>query len=200
METMTAQGLKKKYNSKHAPDVLSRSGFIEKLPKEKKGERVKYKIVKELPRIIDYPVLFGKMYVCTIADLIKDACNELNDLKEELQEWFDRLPESSQNGSKGSVLQDAISTLKNIQLPDIPRWVEVETTVFPPDMSGRTDRAHRRDCAVDKLKVVMEWVQWYEDTNWEVDDEKRSDLDSLGNNIKQIISKAENVKFPGMYS
>lgn len=199
MESMTKQGIEKKYNSRHATDVLTRTGYIEFMPREK-GKHTRFQILKDLPELIDFKTLYDKVYTYTISGLIEDACSELEGLKDELQEWYDSLPESFQNGDKGSTLQDTISTLENIQEPDIPCWVAEETTVLAPSLSHRTGRAHRRDCATDKLHAVVDWVETYKIEHADISEDQESDLDAIVGEIEQIISEAECVEFPGMYS
>ncbi len=45
--------------------------------------------------------------------MINDARCETESLRDELQDWYDNLPENFQNGDKGSQLQDSISELEN---------------------------------------------------------------------------------------
>jgi hypothetical protein len=42
---------------------------------------------------------------------VSDARSEVESLKEELESWYDNLPESFQNGEKGEALQSAVSEL-----------------------------------------------------------------------------------------
>lgn len=44
--------------------------------------------------------------------LIVDAKSEMENLRDELQEWYDNLPESFQSGDKGDSLNEAISNLE----------------------------------------------------------------------------------------
>ena len=47
-------------------------------------------------------------------NLAGDAKNEIESLREELQEWRDGLPENLQNGSKADELDSAISELEDL--------------------------------------------------------------------------------------
>jgi uncharacterized protein (DUF1697 family) len=47
-------------------------------------------------------------------DLVEDAKSEVESLRDELQEWFDNLPESFQQGQKGEDLEEAISGLSDL--------------------------------------------------------------------------------------
>lgn len=45
---------------------------------------------------------------------VQDAMSEVECLKDELQEWYDNLPENFQQGDKGSQLEYAISNLDSL--------------------------------------------------------------------------------------
>lgn len=45
--------------------------------------------------------------------LVSQAKDEFETLRDELQEWYDNLPENFQQGSKGEALQEAIQELEN---------------------------------------------------------------------------------------
>ena len=43
-----------------------------------------------------------------------DAKSEFESLRDELQDWYDNLPEQFQEGDKGQQLQDAVDTLEEV--------------------------------------------------------------------------------------
>lgn len=45
----------------------------------------------------------------------EDAKNEVSELKDEMQNWLDSLPENLQQGSKASEIEDCISALEDIE-------------------------------------------------------------------------------------
>lgn len=47
--------------------------------------------------------------------LVGDAATQVEELKDELQSWYDNLPENFQQGDKGEALQTAIDQLESIQ-------------------------------------------------------------------------------------
>jgi uncharacterized protein Yka (UPF0111/DUF47 family) len=65
--------------------------------------------------------------------LIEDAATEFAILQEELQDWFDNMPENLQESTKASQLNDAIETLEDVlsSAQEI-----VETDVEFPGMCG----------------------------------------------------------------
>jgi hypothetical protein len=47
--------------------------------------------------------------------LVQDAASEVESLKDELQDWYDNLPENFQQGEKGSALEENIDYLDTLQ-------------------------------------------------------------------------------------
>jgi uncharacterized protein YukE len=47
-------------------------------------------------------------------NIISDSTSSVEELKEELENWYDNLPENFQNGMKGDELQEAIDALDGI--------------------------------------------------------------------------------------
>lgn len=61
-----------------------------------------------------------------------DVLNGVDELREELQEWHDNLPENLQQGDKGSELEEAISALDEIK--DGLEGVDFGNVSFPSMM------------------------------------------------------------------
>lgn len=51
----------------------------------------------------------------SVASTVTDCAQDVDELKDELQEWFDNLPEQFQSGDKGSELEEAIQQLEEIK-------------------------------------------------------------------------------------
>jgi flagellar hook-associated protein FlgK len=49
------------------------------------------------------------------SDLLREATSEVSDLRSELEEWRDNLPENLQSGSKSEELEEAISSLQQLE-------------------------------------------------------------------------------------
>lgn len=62
---------------------------------------------------------------------VRDAIGEVECLKDELQAWFDNLPENLQGGDKGSALEEAISSLETLQDSLDNAVSESESIEFP---------------------------------------------------------------------
>lgn len=52
--------------------------------------------------------------LAVIESTVQDAAQDISELKEELEEWRDNLPESLQEGGKASELEDAIEALEEL--------------------------------------------------------------------------------------
>lgn len=148
-----------------------------------------------------------------------DACAEVCGLKDELQDWYDNLPESFQSGSKGDALSDAISTLENVEstLEGID-WPEGEGEIavtYETTPKRRQSRSDRRDDVVAALYAVEAAVSERVETLREQADafdrenstaeadtarETADELESAVSYVQDAASELEGVEFPGMYS
>jgi uncharacterized coiled-coil DUF342 family protein len=81
--------------------------LVKSLEEMKKGE-VSVSVVEDNP-----PTSRSARFDAAQADAA-DAASEIESLKDELQEWYDNLPESFQNGEKGEQLQSAIDELESL--------------------------------------------------------------------------------------
>jgi hypothetical protein len=191
-EIVTASKLKKLYGA-HATCVLA--DFIESVPLQKKGERTKFTIIKDLPSNAEFAEMRKKRFTTTVIDLVCDGIQELRDLTDELQSWYDNLPQSFQDGDKGSQLQDAIGTLENINDIEVIDRFATLSLVFLP-MEDFSSRARRRESAVAMLNAAIERLTEETDQNPATED---SEIDDLISEIEDAVSEAESVEFPGMY-
>jgi len=133
----------------------------------------------------------------TVGALIGDGYSELEGLKDELQEWYDNLPESFQNGSKGEQLQEAIGYLENLIEPSIPGDHDGIAASYTASTKRKKSRADRRDDAVQMLAGAQSALQAFLDENEEHED--ADEIQSLIEDLENAISDAENVEFPGMF-
>lgn len=160
----------------------------------------------------------------TVADAVSNAFSDIESLKDELQEWYDNLPESFQNGSKGEALQEAVSNLEGTSEPDIPEYASgIEVSYI--EYAGRyVSRSKRRDNCVSMLQAVCEAVRdaasalgdlEYVDGKLKVgevgsivgeepdtEDERDSivsELESFADDCENASSEWESAEFPGMY-
>ncbi len=180
----------------HAPRVLGDNDFLDGVEKQKKGERTKYVVKKPLPTKEEYEVLFRKRFTSTVEDLVADAFSEFESLASEMQDWYDNLPESFQNGDKGSQLQDAQSALEDLQVPDVADFAKKIEVLHVP-MLKCTSRADRCSEAVSMLRDVIEELQDKDDVEH---GDAEGDVSDLISDLESACDNAEGVEFPGMFS
>ena len=164
----------------------------------------------------------------TLADALS-ALSDIDDLRDELQEWYDNLPESFQNGSKGEQLQEAIDNLQDVDsveacLPSELEHLSAEKFTVLVHRHAKS-RSKRRDDAVSALRAAQELLAQkaddYRAQAEEVEDvsealAKRAKDDqmpltadelnaaadaaeSLASELDDAIGNFENAEFPGMY-
>jgi len=175
-----------------------------------KNQRVSFVILKDLPTNEEYQKLLKKHYTTTAGSLISDAYSELECLKDELQDWYDNLPPQFQDGDKGSILQDSISSLENFSEPDVPKFAE-ELPVFYLPALGINSRASRCSEASNMLQAALDACEEkiaYLDINWsdmpgltqEKAEEYSAELQELVDSLGEIIGETDGIEFPGMFS
>jgi hypothetical protein len=162
----------------------------------------------------------------SIADAVAQAYCTADELRGELQEWYDNLPENFQNGSKGEQLTEAIDALSDVadyetEAPEVLGDCEVPD----PRPTRRSSRAARRDEAEHYLRAAGEAAQEYLDEQQEEHDawvaaqalprtvtseqeeqERAQSLDRLAADVEEFIGLMEehadalsSVEFPGMF-
>src|ERR1035437_3724009 len=118
-EILTGIALTRMKLGSHAEMLLIQNGYLTRIPKEKKGDRAKFNILKPLPSLEEIQAIRVKQFTATIGDLVEDAFSEFESLAGELSEWYDNLPEGFQQGDKGSAIEEAKDSLENISQPNV---------------------------------------------------------------------------------
>ncbi len=182
---------------KYVTSVLGED-FIRRLPR-KKGEREKWQIIK-LPTNEEYIKLRDQKFTKELGDLVGDAFGEFDSLKDELNDWHDNLPESFQNGDKGSQLQDAISLLDNLSEPTVDDCIKTIGVLYFP-LQNANSRSDRRDDAVGMLRACIETLDEIVEGEGKQKhlSEVRESAENLRSELDNAIGDAEGVEFPGMY-
>ncbi len=213
MESIGITKLNKTYGQYGVP-VLTKNGFLEQ-EEQKRGAPRRYKILKELPTVDEFKKLSNEMYKISVEDLVGNAKGTIEELASELRDWHDNLPESLQEGDKGSTLEDSASTLEGMDIPDLPDWAITETghpkaitTVFLPQLrcESRADRASEASeelrAAAERLREEAEKLEKPEGCDVEANKERAEHGDELSNLADEYESAADEidgVEFPGMY-
>lgn len=142
----------------------------------------------------------------TIAGAINDAFTQVEELKNELQEWFDNLPESFQSGSKGDALQEAIGQLEFDSEPEVPEYIR-ESAVQVSDFKARKMSRRLRceeatgmlESVVAELESEIDAYRDGSDSEHEKNDERADELEVLKDELESAIGNWQSAEFPGMF-
>jgi hypothetical protein len=210
---------------KRAAKVLACAGFITEAPDRKRGAPRSFVCKQLLPTLDTYREMERVHFSVTVADAISNAEGEAESLKDELQEWFDNLPENFQQGDKGSQLEEAVSALESVQFPTLPDWFEEWAALvkdrntfvfFPSDGNSRADRgsdaAGQLRQAGEKLRELGEGLEQEavdlrddedEDPKREaaadLASERGDELTNLADELESAADELDGVEYPGMY-
>jgi len=130
-----------------------------------------------------------------LANAVQEAFADAEGLRDELQEWYDNLPENFQNGDKGDQLQSAIDALESVTEPDVPEALQDIPVSFVVNQKRRKSRSDRMQDCIALLQAAGEAAANFADEN-----EEDEDGAVLADEIDSIVSEWENVEFPGMFS
>lgn len=144
---------------------------------------------------------------CTLAGAIEEAKSTAEELRDELQEWYDNLPEQFQNGDKGSELQEAIDqlttgidALENAESDlNYEPFVDYEIKYKQPvyTRSVHMSRARRLEVGVAALSYVPTDVDELE-LELEEDSEPYTEAESVLEAVQEASNEFESVCFPAM--
>lgn len=127
--------------------------------------------------------------------LIESASSELEEVREELESWMSNMEGTNlEQGAKYSMLQEAVSELENIQMPEPDEWPHIMTKVIyhesvPKRKNRSPSRQVRIENAIGKVAAV---VEFYESL-----DEIPEDFESYLDELREIANFT--VEIPGMY-
>lgn len=113
----------------------------------------------------------------TLSDAASSAQSDTEELRDELQEWYDNLPENFQNGDKGSQLQEAIGYLddaaNSMEEPDLDAD-EMPSFQFTPSTKKRMSRSDRRHEIVALLDGACDRAREYANELRDAVEEKKA--------------------------
>ena len=134
----------------------------------------------------------------SIGNLLTEVEGEVESLKEELEEWYNNLPESFQNGDKGNDLNEAVSELEGIleavqgaAAECSQHGVDDEVVKYTQD---KRKQARSRSHRLDNMGMIVGAVQAYL--------EKRDNNTALSDALDYLRDAEDamsSVSFPGMY-
>lgn len=165
----------------------------------------------------------------TADGFVDDAFSDAEGLTEELQSWYDNLPESFQNGERGEKLQEAIDALESASKPDVPDALETVLCFYTPSTKRKQSRRDRLDECVTRIEEAKSAAETviadlenlhYNDEGKLVDDDdavmteeaagddpmteeerdnRKSDLETFVSDCDEVVDAWNGVEFPGMY-
>lgn len=103
-----------------------------------------------------------------ITDAVSTSFDNIEELKGELENWYENLPESFQSGEKGDQLQEAIDGLES-QAPDVPECLSEIRASYELTLKRRMSRADRCSECILILDAVI--------TAAETEKDRLADLD-----------------------
>lgn len=176
--------------------------YLTALPRARK-EQQKYRWSREAPTTEEAAELRTKHFTTTLGELVSDAFSDLESLKDEMQEWYDNLPDNFQDGDKGSEIQETIDALENIQEVTLPAGAEALTVMYVPaeeissrqercsDAAGRLQIASEtiRETLQDLLDAATEEEPFKDPEDWAI----------IADELETAGQEADGVSFPGMY-
>jgi hypothetical protein len=214
---VTKQAIRKEFGA-HALGKIEDK--LESQPRAKREQR-KFKIIAELPAPEDVKKLVRDSFTTSIGDAAESAQSDAEQLKDELQDWFDNPPESFQGGQKGNELEDAISEFDSINWPEAPEFAaDLKCCCIPnEDSNSRSDRAcesaallraagevarqesetdeEREDDLTPDPETKIMLVPDGEKPKWTA--EQRDELASFSDECDEAADQLEGICFPGMY-
>lgn len=187
-----------------------------------KGTR--YVFARSAPTLDEYKALRDKKYTTDADSLVADAFSIFETLGEEIRGWYDNLPESFQQGEKGSTLDDTATELEDIaaNVPTVPKTIgSMPVLHLPSKTSSRSEQcsearsmlaevgeAAREAITEIEAGTIPEWVE-APDALLGVDNADHAmvafhaniveELTELADACDEYGDRADGVEFPGMY-
>jgi hypothetical protein len=126
------------------------------------------------------------------ADIIDNATSDLQELTEELQEWYDSMPENLQQGEKGDSVQEAISTIDSI-VSDLESIDQDDEHFYPDARITYTTQVKRRKAKAPSRQIrfdnIMQALTALNEFYASVDDE--DDHNELIDTLDEAIQEVE---------
>lgn len=160
------------------------------------GRVPRYRVVRELPDLTAYEVMKQKAFTHPLHEVVSSAFGEAEAIKDELQGWYDNLPENFQNGDKGDELQNAVSELESYCEPTIPECLQ-DIPVFRIPLREVTSRSARLADCIAELQAVIEALDGYLKGEHTADED--GDALELKDELENTAQSWEGVGIPGMY-
>lgn len=201
MNTIGIAKLRKTYGYRaHVDRVLTLKGYLKELPRLR-GNPHKYEILKPLPGVEEFVATLKTIHTQAAESVIEEAYNDFELLQQEIEQWYDNMPENLQGSLLGETLDNTNTELQDLEKPDIPDAIQtLEVTYIP---MGGDSRADRCADACGSLKAVIracEKLIAVTEANVS-EDQAREELEGVQELIDELqedVDTAEALEFPAM--
>jgi hypothetical protein len=135
-----------------------------------------------------------------VGDAVDTAYSGVQELADEMRSWHDNLPENLQYGSKGEEVDTCATDLEDVSQPEVPDSLrELVVDFYTMPLKKRASRSDRLYDYLDYARQAIIALNDHKETIPEGDTERHDEVDTLIDDIQQMIDEAEGVSFPGMY-
>lgn len=122
--------------------------------------------------------------------IIADQLQALNELGDELQEWFDNSPEGLQSSDKMQIVETAAQALSYLDEPEIPEWLASLDFQEPHSKQRVKTKADRLAYHCALLRIITETLSTAVHLSAQ-DEEMESDLSQLMYDLNILIDEVE---------
>lgn len=141
-----------------------------------------------------------EMMKATIQGLVEGAAATLRELGDEMQSWYDNMPENLQGGDKGSTIESTAETLTSaaddLEMLNWPEALEkAKEAEFSPNNKKRQSRADRCSQATYELGVAIDALRELAE---DAPQEQQDEFNELADSIEEAKDNADGAEFPGM--
>lgn len=140
----------------------------------------------------------------TIVDALSAAFSDIESLQDEMQSWYDNMPEGLQSGNKGEAVSEAADALSNVSEVEVPNTLTdnaqfMALTVSVGPLKKRASRASRLDYALGLLQTARDEVDGHINAETVRAEDVKEEAQSVIDELDTAISELEGLEFPGMY-
>lgn len=181
----------------HVWEVLK--SHFQLLPKTK-GQRTSFKVIAALPEKDEYLQLKERHFTKTLETLVDEAYGIVDELRGELQDAYESMPEGLQGGAVGEARLEAASQLENISddAPTLPESVAALRLVHYPSLR-QSSRGDRANVAAAMLKAASQAIQNHIGSGTKLKKVEVADLEEYRQQLESHADDIEGVEFPGMF-
>lgn len=134
----------------------------------------------------------------TLLSCLDGAFSDMDDLRSELQDWRDNLPENLQDGEKAEELDEVTGQIESVNKPDVPKGAEAFIVSYRLMQRKRMSRSQRRDnCLMQLQSIVTAMEAMLLKIPTEHND--HNEFSEFKREVQEAHDEFEGVDFPGMH-